>query len=53
MPEPIPIPTVDPAGRLALVVRRRGGMLRFIGGVVGTIFLIGLLVVIGVFALIF
>ena len=38
---------------MALAAERRVGMLRFIGGVVGTIFLIGLLVVIGVFALVF
>ena len=51
--EPIPIPTVDPAGRLGPGCGAGVGMLRFIGGVAGTIFLIGLLVVVGVFALIF
>lgn len=51
--EPIPIRTVDPAGHMALVAGLGGRMFRIIGGVVGTVFLIGLLVVIGVFALIF
>lgn len=50
--------TPDPAAsaQLRLAGRRKDQeiiMLKFIGGTVGIIFLIGLLVVIGIFALIF
>lgn len=39
--------------RLCFDTARRSGMLKFIGGTIGVIFIIGLLVVIGILSLIF
>ncbi|WP_456237660.1 small membrane protein YohP [Geminicoccus flavidas] len=54
---PVPEPVVDAAVEtrvyLQCQTQRTASMLKFIGGTIGIIFLIGLLVVIGLLALIF
>ncbi|WP_411838661.1 hypothetical protein [Paracoccus sp. ME4] len=45
--------TCAPRPGCARATARRHGMLKFIGGTIGVIFIIGLLVVIGILSLIF